>query len=62
MPPLGDETRRPSRFPVAAALVVLVDASVFGLEPTGGDAFVTRWAPCRGASLPARHVGSRAAA
>ena len=42
--PLGDASRRPTRFPVVTASIVLVNALVFCLELLGGEAFVTRWA------------------
>jgi len=42
--PLSDATRRPSRFPIATASIIFLNAVVFVLELMGGDAFVTRWA------------------
>ena len=42
--PLGDVSRRPTRIPVVTILIILVNAFVFVLELTGGEAFVTRWA------------------
>jgi membrane associated rhomboid family serine protease len=44
MIPLGDETRRPTRWPVITALIIAVNTAVFLMELAGGDAFVTRWA------------------
>ena len=41
--PLSDASRRPNRFPVVTAWIIAVNAAVFLLELTGGDAFVTRW-------------------
>jgi rhomboid family protein len=41
--PLGDVSRRPTRIPVVTILIILVNAFVFILELTGGEAFVTRW-------------------
>jgi len=41
--PLGDVSRRPTRIPVVTILIILVNAFVFVLELTGGEAFVTRW-------------------
>jgi membrane associated rhomboid family serine protease len=43
MIPLGDETRRPSRFPVVTASVIALNAVAFVLELINGDAFVARW-------------------
>src|SRR6266446_4162720 len=42
--PLSDASRRPSRFPVMTASIIAVNALVFVIELTGGDAFVTKWA------------------
>jgi len=41
--PLTDASRRPVRFPVITALIILVNIIVFGLELVGGDAFVSQW-------------------
>ena len=41
--PLSDVSRRPTRIPVVTILIILVNAFVFVLELTGGEAFVTRW-------------------
>jgi membrane associated rhomboid family serine protease len=41
--PLSDASRRPSRFAVITTAIVVVNAIVFLLELTGGDAFVMRW-------------------
>ncbi|HEY4751415.1 MAG TPA: rhomboid family intramembrane serine protease [Steroidobacteraceae bacterium] len=43
MIPLRDESRRPEGFSVVTALIIAINAVVFILELTGGDAFVTRW-------------------
>ena len=50
--PLGDESRRPRHFPAVTTLIVIVNALVFVLELTGGEAFVMRWA-----EVPATIVG-----
>ena len=42
--PLGDASRRPVRVPVVTILIILVNAFVFVLELTRGEAFVTQWA------------------
>jgi membrane associated rhomboid family serine protease len=41
--PLGDASRRPTRFPVVTAGLIAVNAVVFCLELFGGEPFVTRW-------------------
>ncbi|MGB7590857.1 MAG: rhomboid family intramembrane serine protease [Terriglobia bacterium] len=43
MIPLSDASRRPSRFPVVTTGIIIVNAFVFVLELTGGDAFVMQW-------------------
>ena len=41
--PLQDESRRPSRPPIVTELIIGLNALVFILELTGGDAFVLQW-------------------
>jgi len=41
--PLSDASRRPVRMPIVTGAIVLVNAIVFVLELTRGDAFVTQW-------------------
>ena len=41
--PLGDASRRPTRWPAVTALIIALNLVVFGLELVGGEAFVTRW-------------------
>jgi len=41
--PLGDISRRPTRFPIVTMLIIIVNVLVFLLELTGGDAFVSQW-------------------
>jgi membrane associated rhomboid family serine protease len=43
MIPLGDATRRPTRFPVATITIIAVNAFVFLLELRGGESFVLKW-------------------
>jgi len=43
MIPLSDASRRPSRFPVVTAAIILANAFVFVLELLGGGAFVMQW-------------------
>jgi len=42
--PLGDESRRPARFPAVTAAIIALNALVFCFELLLGDAFVGRWA------------------
>lgn len=41
--PLSDATRRPTRFPAATAIVIALNALMFIVELSAGDAFITRW-------------------
>ena len=41
--PLKDASRRPVRAPLCTALIIIVNALVFLLELTRGEAFVTQW-------------------
>ena len=43
MIPLSDVDRRPLGFPYVTALVIIVNAIVFILELSGGDAFINSW-------------------
>lgn len=56
MLPLGDESRRPSRFPAVTALIIGVNVFVFVLELAGGDAFVMRWAAIPADIVAGRHL------
>jgi len=49
--PLSDASRRPIRMPVVTGAIVVVNAIVFLLELTRGDAFVTQWS-----AIPAQIV------
>ena len=42
--PLTDASRRPTHFPVVTSSIILINFIVFGLELSGGDAFVLKWA------------------
>jgi membrane associated rhomboid family serine protease len=42
--PLTDASRRPRNFPIVTVSIIFVNAVVFVLELSGGDAFVDRWA------------------
>jgi membrane associated rhomboid family serine protease len=54
--PLGDESRRPSRFPVMTLSIIALNALVFALELAGGDAFVNRWAAVPAQIVAGRHL------
>ncbi len=56
MIPLQDESRRPSRFPIATALIIALNASAFILELMGGDAFVMRWSVVPADIVAGRHL------
>ena len=43
MIPFGDASRRPRRSPVFTTTIIVVNALVFLLELSGGDAFVKQW-------------------
>jgi membrane associated rhomboid family serine protease len=43
MIPLGDVSRRPTRFPIATLTIIVVNFVVFGAELAFGDSFVQRW-------------------
>src|SRR5690242_18271104 len=42
--PLGDASRRLGVIPAVTILVILINAAVFYLELTQGEAFINRWA------------------
>ena len=43
MIPLSDASRRPKHFPIVTTGIIIVNAFVFVMELTGGDAFVMQW-------------------
>jgi membrane associated rhomboid family serine protease len=43
MIPLGDVSRRPTRFPIVTLIIIVICFAVFVIELTDGDAFVTKW-------------------
>ena len=55
MIPLGDESRRPTRFPVVTAAIIGANVLVFALELWGGEAFVTRWSVTPADIVAGRH-------
>jgi membrane associated rhomboid family serine protease len=56
MIPLGDESRRPSRFPVVTAFIIAVNALAFLLELANGDAFVVQWSVTPADIVAGRHL------
>jgi membrane associated rhomboid family serine protease len=52
--PLGDTTRKPTRFPVMTNAIILMNVVVFALELLGGSAFVQQWSV-----IPADIVGGQ---
>jgi len=54
--PLGDESRRPSSFPVVTASIIALNALAFILELTGGDAFVAQWSVIPADIVAGRHL------
>ncbi len=42
--PLGDQDRRPLRFPIATVLIIIVNVIVFIIELVEGEPFIERWA------------------
>ncbi len=55
MIPLRDESRRPEGFSFVTALIIAINALVFILELTGGDAFVSRWSLVPADIVAGRH-------
>ena len=56
MIPLGDASRRPARFPMVTALIIVVNAFVFLLELMGGEPFVTQWSAVPAQITSGHHV------
>jgi membrane associated rhomboid family serine protease len=54
MIPLSDASRRPRRFPIVTAAIIVVNAFFFLLELMGGDEFIGQWSV-----VPANIVASR---
>jgi len=53
--PLSDASRRPTRFPLVTAAIVAINALVFALELSGGDAFVIKWSVIPADIVAGRH-------
>ncbi|HKM61785.1 MAG TPA: rhomboid family intramembrane serine protease [Acidisphaera sp.] len=56
MIPLGDESRRPSHFPIVTALIIALNVLAFMFELAGGDDFVVRWSVVPADIVAGRHV------
>lgn len=54
--PLSDVSRRPNRFPIVTAAIIAINAVVFLLELSGGDAFVTTWSLVPAEIVAGRHL------
>ena len=54
--PLGDASRRPTRFPVMTASIIAVNALMFVIELVGGDTFVTTWSLHPADIVAGRHL------
>jgi membrane associated rhomboid family serine protease len=54
--PLGSVSRRITSFPFVTILVILLNAGVFYLELTQGDAFVGRWSAVPADIVHGRHI------
>jgi rhomboid family protein len=52
--PLSDASRRPDRFPIVTMSIIVMNAVVFVMELTGGDAFILKWS-----EIPANIVAGR---
>jgi membrane associated rhomboid family serine protease len=55
MIPLSDASRRPTSFPVATALIIVLNAVVFLFELNGGEDFVRRWSVVPADIFAGRH-------
>ena len=56
MIPLGDASRRPERFPLITTAIIIVNAFVFVLELTGGEAFVRQWSEVPSTIVAGHHL------
>jgi membrane associated rhomboid family serine protease len=56
MIPLGDASRRPERFPLITTAIIIVNAFVFVLELTGGEAFVRQWSEVPATIVAGHHL------
>jgi membrane associated rhomboid family serine protease len=55
MIPLADASRRPERFPVITAAIIVVNVVGFALELMGGEAFVKQWSAIPADIAAGRH-------
>jgi membrane associated rhomboid family serine protease len=56
MIPLGDDSRRPSRFPIVTAFIIALNGVAFLLELANGDAFVLQWSVVPADIVAGRHL------
>jgi len=56
MIPLQDESRRPSRFPIVTAFIIVVNVLAFVLEIMNGDRIVVRWSVVPADIVAGRHL------
>lgn len=54
--PLSDASRRPARMPIVTAFIILINAAVFLLELSQGDAFVIRWSAVPAQIVSGHHL------
>jgi membrane associated rhomboid family serine protease len=54
--PLDDASRRPTRFPIVTASIVVVNCLIFFIELWGGEAFVTKWSVIPADIIAGRHL------
>ena len=53
--PLSDASRRPMHLPIVTAAIILANFVAFGLELSGGDAFVLKWSVVPANIIAGRH-------
>jgi membrane associated rhomboid family serine protease len=56
--PLGDATRRPTRFPAVTAILIAINVAVFIVELAAGESFITRWSVVPADIVAGRHWGN----
>jgi membrane associated rhomboid family serine protease len=54
--PLTDASRRPVRFPIVTASIIVANLFVFALELSGGEAFVLKWAAIPRSIVAGHHL------
>jgi membrane associated rhomboid family serine protease len=53
--PLSDASRRPLHFPIVTAGIILANLIAFGLELSGGEAFVLKWSVVPASIIAGHH-------